>query len=450
MLFSKPADSAASGLKPFVLRTRDGFLVGLAMDPEKGSPCVRCVQGWLEKRGMGSQPGKIEELNIRRDVLAELLASNSAHVIYEVHHDGTVNRLKSTVFPLPGCPCSKGKFAPPQDSDPTNNLTFSPITSIKCVRYVTPQGHLWLTSASGQHALGKERISVYGAGSSKAASRRAAIDNWLKQAAVADLRERQNNEAIAVEVLQTGNGDFLSLQSKKEAWTALGAGSNYEEATLEALYTLTRQKTLQGYANTAKNPMLVVGANNWIRQRVPFFLLQEYDLHLLFYPNASPCWVVGLAAFSRTKADAKPLFTFSSDADINVALEGLIAKLLEWARPEGADGMEEAQGSKASPDSAYSEKGFKLNLWWTHWIYRCAKITLKDILHLESYPRSVDYWRDYLRDGQANVTLVPLNHADLPTDLRVVVRLVQLKELAAVERKVVGIGTLSPFQDAVL
>ena len=444
-MFTKSNDSAP-GLKPFVLRTREGFLVGLGADPEKASPCVRCVQGWLEKRGMGSQPGKIEELNLRRDVLAELLASNSPHVVYEVHHDGTVNRLKSTIFPLPGCACSKAKFIAPVDQDPTSNYTFSPITHLKCVRYVTPQGHLWLTSAGGQTALDKEKVTVYGAATSKAESRRAAIDNWLKQAANIDLRGREKREEpIPVEVLQTGNGDLLSMQSRADAWQALGAGSNYEEATLEALYALTRQKTLQGYANTAKNPMLVVGANNWLRQRVPFFLLQEYDMHLLFYPNASPCWVVGLAAFSRVKSDAKPVFMFNSDADITVAMEGLISKLLEWARPEGT----EAETIK-TPETQYSEKGFKLNLWWTHWIYRCAKITLKDILHLEAYPRSVEYWRDYLRDGQPAVTLVPLNHADMPMELRVVVRLVQLKETAVEPRRVVGIGTLSRFQDAVL
>lgn len=433
-------------LKPFLLRTRDGFLLGLAMDPAQGSPCVGCVQGWLEQRGLGSQIGKLDELQLRRDVVSELIAANSAHVLYEVHHDGTVNRLKSTVFPFPGCSCSKGFFSAPAETDPASNFTFSPLTQIKCVRYVTPNGHLWLTSALGNTALEKDRLLVYGAGTTKAESRRQAIDNWLKRAATSDLKSRNiKGEPIPVEVLQSGNSDLLSARQTKHGWESIGAGDTYEEATLEALYGLTLQKTLNSYSTSAKNPMLVVGANNWIRQRVPYFLLQEYDLHLLFYPNSSPCWVVGLAAQSRIKSDARPLFTFNADADITKALEGALTKLLEWARPEVGD----ARDARAASETGFSDKGFRLNLWWTHWIYRCSKISLKDILHLEPYPRSVDYWRDYVRDGQPPVSVIPLNHPDLPVQLRTLVQLSQPKEEAQIARKVVGIGTLSPFQDAV-
>lgn len=438
---------AVTPLKPFLLRTREGFLVGLAMDPENGSPCVKCVQGWLEKRGLGSQVGKLDELNIRRDVLAELLAENSAHVLYEIDHDGTVTRLKSPVFPLPGCGCSKSNYSAPAQLDPAGNYSFSPLSQIKCVRYVTPDGHLWLTSALGNTPLEKERLSVFGGGTSKANSRRNAIDNWLKQAAISDLRVRvASKEAIAVENLQTSNGDFLSLQKKQPVWESVGAGNSYEEATLEALYSLTRQKTLQGYAASAKNPMLVVGANNWIRQRVPYFLLQEYDLHLLFYPNASPCWVTGVAAFSRIKSDARPIFVFSSDADLTVSLETCLAKLLEWARPEGGEAAPELRPVEAG----FSDKGFRLNLWWTHWIYRSSKIALKDVLNLETYPRSVEHWRDYLRDGQAPVSVIPLNHPDLPMELRALVKLSQPKDPVVGVRKVIGIGTLSPFNDSVV
>ncbi len=437
---------SVSPLKPFVLRTKDGFLVGLAMDPKQGAPCVRCVQGWLEKRGLGSQQGKVEELTVRRDLIAELVAANDAHTYYEVHHDGTVNKLKSTVFPLPGCECAKSAFVAPREMDPNSNFTFSPLTHIKCVRYVTPNGHLWLTNAVGVSSLSGETLSVYGAGTDKAQSRQNAIDTWLKQSASADLKLREHNEAIAVEVLQTGNGDLLSSLKKTGNWEVTGAGKDYHDATLDALYALTRQKTLQGYASTNKSPMLIVGANNWIRQRVPYFLLQEYDIHLLFYPNSSPCWVVGLAAFSRIKSDARPLFAFSSGADMAQALEGTLAKMLEWARPEAGEHGE----PRLREEGGFSDKNFKLNMWWTHWIYRCSKITLKDILHLEAYPKSVEYWRDYLRDGQPSLAVVPINHLDLPAGVRCLVKLVQSKEESQAPRKVIGIGTLSPFQDAVL
>ncbi len=446
MFFSKTRPApAVSPLKPFLLRTREGYLVGLAMEPQHGSPCVHCVQGWLEKRGLGSQLGKLDELKIRRDILAELMVENSAHVLFEIDHDGTVTRLKSPVFPLPGCGCSKNNYLAPSELDPASNYSFSPLTQIKCVRYVTPDGHLWLTSASGNTPLEKERLSIFGASTTKAGSRSEAIDEWLKQAALSDLRARTAaGEAIPLEVLQTGNGDFLSLQKRRPNWESVGAGKSFEEATLKALYELSKQKILQGYATSGKSPMLVVGANNWLRQRVPYFLLQEYDLHMLFYPNASPCWVTGIAAFSRMKSDSKPVFLFSADADINVAMERCLAKLLEWARPESGEAME-----TVPTESSFSEKGFRLNLWWTHWIYRCSKIALKDVLNLEAYPRSVQYWRDYVRDGQPPVSVIPLNHPDLPAELRTIVKLVQPKEEGAMVRKVIGIGTLSPFHDGV-
>ena len=33
-------------LKPYVLKVKEGFLLGLAMDPEKGAPCANCVFLW--------------------------------------------------------------------------------------------------------------------------------------------------------------------------------------------------------------------------------------------------------------------------------------------------------------------------------------------------------------------------------------------------------------------
>lgn len=443
MFFSPKRTIAPKGpLRPFLLRTREGFLTGLALDPAVGSPCVRCIQGWLEKRGLGSQIGKLEELSVRPDILEEARVAQDPHLLYEVHHDGTVNRLKAPVFPFPGCTCSKANYQGPSQFDPTGNYSFSPLAQLKCTRYVTPDGHIWLTSATGATSGGAESVAVLGAGYSKQASRRSAIDQWLKKAGASDLKSKVlNQEPVPVEILQTGNGDFLS-SVRGEKWESLGAGESFEEATLDALYSLTLQKTLQGYSASSKNPMLIVGSNSWVRSRLPFFVLQEYDIHLLFYPNSSPCWVVGLAAFSRTQSDAPPVFMFESGSDLSMALEACLTKLLEWARPP-----EEPVGLGSEEKPAFSEKNFKLNLWWTHWIYRCSKIAIKDVLHLEPYPRSVDFWRDYVRDGQAPVSIVPLNHSDLPLSLRTLVKLVQPKEekLSSGGAKVIGIGTLSRF-----
>jgi hypothetical protein len=67
---------------------------------------------------------------------------------------------------------------------------------------------------------------------------------------------------------------------------------------------------------------------------------------------------------------------------------------------------------------------------------------------LEAYPKSVDFWRDYMRDGQAPVSIVPLNHPDLPVSLRTLVQLVQKKEENPGAQRVIGIGTLSRFQES--
>jgi hypothetical protein len=67
-------------------------------------------------------------------------------------------------------------------------LRFSPLTQIKCVRYTTPMGHIWLTSVSGKAVESGQAIRTYGTGASKEDSRKRAIEEWLKKASLSDFQ----------------------------------------------------------------------------------------------------------------------------------------------------------------------------------------------------------------------------------------------------------------------
>ena len=435
-------------LKPFVLRIREGYLVGLAMDPGEGSPCVNCVTLWLETRKVWVEPAKLSDLKVRRDVLADLIEANDGHVFYEITQDGMANRLETVVFPHPDCVCEKTNYVGPKKISENSNFAFSPLVQIKCARFATPSGNLWLTSASGQTPLKQKLVTVYAVQSEKQASRLLAVERWMKRAANDEISHRlETGDAVPVEALQTGDVEVRNAREgreKRTAYETLGAGATREEAILHGLFELAKQRTLKQYSSSVKNPMLIVGANNWLRMKVPFFLLQQFDLHLLFYPNSSQAWVVGLAAFSRMSVEEKPVFVFEAHAEVGKAVEGAIYRLLETVRSQDFDG--ESWNEKQSKQT--SARASKLNMWWTHWIYRCPKISLKDVLHLEAYPKTVETWRDYYRDGQDKVSILAINHSLLPSTIRHLVRLeMASNEKASNVRNINGIATWSDFRD---
>jgi hypothetical protein len=280
----------------------------------------------------------------------------------------------------------------------------------------------------------------------KEVSRKKAVDEWMKKAIEADLPIRvRRGELIASEVLQTGDFELMKRdQSSENILSAMGAGPNREEATLNALIDLAKATTLRRYAHSMKNPMLIVGANEYIRSKAPFFLLQQYDLHLLFYPNSMQAWVVGLVAVSRQRTDEKPVFVFSAHTDIKEALDQLFCKILEALKPE-----EQITGSPVLRRDKADSISSQMNMWWIHWIYRCSKINLKDILSLESYSRKLSQWRDYYRDGQEEASILSVNNPYLPTQIRTVVKVqIPLRDRIHNVRNINGIGTWSDFRDA--
>ncbi len=433
-------------LKPFVLKIRDGFILGLAQDPQKGSPCSQCVLLWLKTRNLDVEAASLSELSVRRDLISDLLAENQGHVLYEICRDGTAIRMECLIFPHPQCICEKTNFVGPDEITRNTNFAFSPLTQVFCTRFGTPDGNLWLTRVSGETPLTQTPVTVFAVEKEREDSRKKALYEWLKKATLTDLPNRiQRGELIASEVFQTGEYELMRRsESPGASLGAVGAGENREEATLNALVDLAKITTLRRYSDSMKNPMLVVGANQLIRSKTPFFLLKQYDLHILFYPNSTQAWVLGMGAFSRQRSDEKPVFVFSAHTDVKHALDQLFCKILEALKPE-----EQMAGDPVLRRDPGASIPSQMNMWWTHWIYRCPKISLKDIEQLEPYPRDLENWRNYYRDGQSDVSVLSVNHSTLPSQIRTLVKVqIPLRERIHNVRNINGIGIWSDFRDA--
>lgn len=444
--FRQGFDRTSVVLKPFLLKIREGFLLGLSPDPEQSSPCSGCVQMWLIDREVSVEKVELSNLTVRRELIPELLAENNSHVFYEIDLDGSYTRLEAIVYPHPNCSCEKTNYIPPKEINKRTNFAFSPLTQIKVSRFGTPDGNLWLASATGEAPLAAQTFTCYGVDKDKEAARFKAVDEWMKRCVVLDLPKRMaRGETVPGEVLQTGNVELFNRSLPNQSqFEGVGVGANKDEATLDALFNLAKVRTLKKYTSSMKNPMLVVGANNWMRTKVPFYLLQQYDLHLLFYPNSTQAWVVGLAAFSRQRLEEKPQFVFAADADIHQAIDQLFFKIVEVLRPS-----EPETEIPRIPDEHPKGMGSKLHMWWTQWIYRCPKISLKDLLHLEAYPRTLDYWRDYFRDGQERVSVLAVNNEYLPSQIRTLVKLkLSSSDPINLVANINGIGTWNDFRDA--
>lgn len=433
-------------LKPYVLKTRDGFLLGVAPEADKASPCPHCVFSWLKDRNVWVEKSSLAELTLRRDLITDLLTENTPHTLYEISQDGSAIRMDCLVFPHPQCSCNKTRYIQKTHVTKNTNYAFSPLLKIFCTRFGTPEGNLWLTRATGATVFSEEMLTVFGVEKDKEQSRSKAIEEWMKKAVQADLPHRiKKGELIASEVLQTGEYELLGKSTDSQSvMGAVGAGKNREEATLNALIELAKSTTLRRYSQSMKNPLLVVGANQFIREKAPFFLLQEYDLHLLFYPNSTQAWVMGMVAVSRTRTDEKPTFVFAAHTDIQEALNQLFYKVLEVLKPE-----EESSGKMSVKPAAHKLGSSKMNMWWIHWIYRCPKIALKEIQSLESYSRNLEDWRAYYRDGQEPVSVWSVNTPSLPASIRTLVKVQSpLRDRVHPLRNINGIGIWTDFQDA--
>lgn len=420
VLFDKKRQVPAPNLRPFAFKTQDGFLVGLAMDPEEGAPCVNCVKRWLTERNVWLEESLVADLPPRaREILSGLVGENTAHTFYEVLTDGSKVRLDSVVFPHPKCDCNKKMYCGPEDIKKNSNFAFSPIYRLRCVRYGTPSGNLWFFTATGKAPATGRVVTAFGIHPNKQQAKIKAVEQWMKKVAPLDLASRMNDGISASrEDIVTGNSKIVSQNDTEPSSIGMGAGDSKEMAVIEALTSLARYQTLKTFTTSGKKPMMVVGAHSWLRARVPFFLLQQYDLHLMFYPTSSPVWVAGLIALSRTDTTEAPVCVFSSEAHPMKVLESVIYKVLERCYPADAKDL-------GKPKKEEKKKSFasQMHLWWTNWIYRCPKITLKDVLMLEPYSNTLDQWQTHLKENKKSLSFLHMNHPTLPSKIKYLVKI---------------------------
>ena len=117
--------------------------------------------------------------------------------------------------------------------------------------------------------------------------------------------------------------------------------------------------------NAFKNPMLIVGANTWMRTKIKHEILTIYDVHLFFCPTSKTHWQVACVMMHRVEGFKCISYNINS-LNIQIAFENLVLLI------------NNTQENKEAVND-------KLNVWLIHSIDRCPKISLKDVLHLEPY-----------------------------------------------------------------
>jgi hypothetical protein len=109
--------------------------------------------------------------------------------------------------------------------------------------------------------------------------------------------------------------------------------------------------------NGFKSPLLVVGANNYIRENTKPEILKAWDIHILFFPTSECTWRVGA------------LYISSSN-------ESTMLKVCEGINIENA-----LKQCLEAPKNALALHT-KSIAWLNMAVYRCNKIALKEVLEL--------------------------------------------------------------------
>jgi hypothetical protein len=119
-----------------------------------------------------------------------------------------------------------------------------------------------------------------------------------------------------------------------------------------------------------KNPLLIVGANQYTRTLVKWNVLQTYDIHFMFQPHNDKVWTIGAILLNRKEHDVNPIILSVSDKSVQQCFKILGQTITNIV---------------SDPNRIDTKINSKLATWYLHWIYRSPKISLKDVLHLETY-----------------------------------------------------------------
>lgn len=309
------SDEKTHALKPgdkaFVFRLREGWLVGPVGDDVIHPDSV---YRWLADRGVAATPVPLDKApkEIRDSISRVSQKDRDPHAFIEVSSDGQlVTVLQSALEPHPESKLDKfpkGIVKPPGEGKSTN-YAFTSVTKIESSRYGTPEGNIWLTVATD-----RDGKVTYGVGNDRIASRDQAAAGGVT------LNEKTPAELMA----------------------------------------------------DKKPSMLIVGSNSYIRQNVPFYLIQQYDLHLIFRPQSGAHWEVGVVSLSRTDETETPTYLSHTDKDITKAIQGALQRVVIQHQPEEG----EAKPKKLATGQAR---------WLQNWVYRQPKIGMKDVLALPTY-----------------------------------------------------------------
>ena len=320
---------------PWAMKIHGGYLVGLSPSSKTHSPCPNCIHSWLKQRNVDAERVAPSSVKIRRDVQVGMSSDpdHDPHVVHEISDEGNDTVLHAKMERHPACKhCSQANFVGPKHDHPGATYAFTPWQRVESTRFGTPEGNIWVTSATHQSGHTK-----YGVGTEKHASKKQAVEGS--------------------EPGKTGIPDWMPTAGK--------------------LHKVSDNEPNLGMGH------LVVGANNYLRTKMPFFALQSHDHHIFHQHSghAEDPHRAGIIAMSRTDAGAPPVYVHAEGKTGKEALERATHQMiLEHAK--GIIAKEKADHyAPSEPKQNVSDKEAKKQMWLTHAIYRSPKRALRDVLN---------------------------------------------------------------------
>lgn len=132
-------------------------------------------------------------------------------------------------------------------------------------------------------------------------------------------------------------------------------------------YGLGYGQTIPANGASFKPPLVVVGANIYLRERIKRDVLQDWDVTLLFFPTSKAVYTVGVLYVSRKDNGIVSLDVCEGNT-VSEALGDALAELT--AHPILNDVI------TLKPQAI---------MWLASSIYACPKISLNEVLRLEAF-----------------------------------------------------------------
>ena len=293
----------------YTFKVKGGYLVGKNLESKNQSPNAGDVEHWLKARNVHAE--RVHPNSLPTKEAHSLALQGDPHTTYEVDDSGlNAIALHNRIERKPG---STAEWIAPQHGKP-ENYAFTSTQSLKVNRYGSPNGNIWIAEARGDngnvfHAAAKDK------------------DEARRRAYHRESRGGTGNPGFMPSVGQTGSDNDGSL---------------------------------------------VVGSNQHLRERIPFFAIQRYDHHI-FHKLTSQGHQAGIVALSRTNPDEPPMYIHANGKTSDEALDNVIHQAVIEHSKNLKDGDEPLPAKSVKNQHAK-------NIWLTHAIYRAPKRSLRDVL----------------------------------------------------------------------